>query len=552
MRFITRTSLADLTPLSVNGQALLEHHARVHDVLRTHGGEAAARLFAQSVVTWGNGTNPGSVAWYTDALGEPGPLAALPAERREAIGQRLKAALTAVWPARTDPVVAAALTLAGPDSIWAVGDEAVIVGWGLTAANPPVPATPAELAATFGSYLPADDAIAPVPPPPPSSGPIPVPPPVSPPASVAPLAAAAPMAARSWLLPAGLALLAICLVLGLWAGLRLLSPRASYVQLADPATLETAIGLANAQNSALEAQIAAAQKSLASPVCPMPSAGPAAAPLTAPVAPAALPPTPQTPFHGSLLALLRQATVMVTAHAGPNRIVTGSGFFFAPNLVLTNRHVVQEAQGTIFVTNEALGHPVPATVVAETPNSIIFQPDFAVLQLAATPEIQPLAFTSIAEQLQPVIATGYPGAFLLDQGNDAYAQLNGVMQGDMTNMPAMIATEGVISAVQKAPSGYQIIPHTAQISSGDSGGPLVDQCGRVLGVNTFTRDTRQQIVHINYAQKIDQALAFLTEHQIAFTELKTGCQPAAAPAALPPSPTPPGAAPAAPAEPAAK
>ncbi|HVB69524.1 MAG TPA: serine protease [Acetobacteraceae bacterium] len=533
MRFIARTSLAGLVPLVVGDRPLLEDYVRLQDLLRARGGEPASRLFAQPVITWGNGAHPGSVAWYTDAAGEAEPLAGLPDARRAVIGGRLQAALAVLWPMRSDPLVAAALTLASSDGVMAVGDEPVLIGWGLAASDQPAPADAAALAAAFGPYLPAA-------PPPVPVAMSPPPPPLPPPAIPIPVAPALPQAGRElpWLLPAGLAVLAVCLALGIWFGLWLFARRTSFAELGDPAMVRAAIDLAEAQNRGLAAAIAAQRKVLAGNVCRLASA-PAAGPLAAPVAPSSLSPAATKPFHGSLLALLHQATVMVAATAGPGVIVTGSGFFFAPDLVLTNRHVVAEAKGPIEVISKALGRPVVATIIAETPNSVFFQPDFAVLKVAAARGIQPLAFSPVAAQLDRVIATGFPGAFLLEAGNQAYAQLAGVMGGDMTKMPAMIATEGRISAIQTAPSGLMIMPHTAQISTGNSGGPLVDACGRVLGINTFTRDAAQQIVHINYAQKTDSALAFLAAHQIAVTPLATPCAPAV-PAPLPPTPAPPG------------
>jgi S1-C subfamily serine protease len=554
MRFIARTSLTGLAPLLVGGRPLLEDDAALRTQVRAQGGEAAVRLFAHPVITWGNGASPGSVAWYTDLIGEAEPLAALPSERQAAVGARLQAALAPLWPSRADPLLAAALTLSGPETIMAVGDQPVLIGWGLAPAARPGVADPAALAAQFGAHIPTE----------------------APPSPVAPSAAARPLSSTMlaspppgaamplppargtgtgtglpWLVPLGLAVLAVFLALGLWFGLRLFAPRPQFAVLGDPATLRAAIGVAEARNRGLAAEIAVRKKALAGNVCPMPGAGPggkagvapAAAPLGALVAPASLPPAPNLakPFHGSLLTLVHQATVMVAAHAGPNAIVTGSGFFFAPDLILTNRHVVADARGPIEVISKALGRPLAARVVAETPNSQFFHPDFAVLKVASAPGIQPLALTTIASQLDRVVAAGFPGAFLLDAGNAAYAQLAGVMGGNMAEMPAMIATEGRISAIQTAPSGLMVMPHTAQISTGNSGGPLVDTCGRVVGINTFTRNAARQIVHINYAQKSDSALAFLSAHQIAVTPLDTPCAAAAVPATAAPS----GAAPAA-------
>jgi S1-C subfamily serine protease len=52
-------------------------------------------------------------------------------------------------------------------------------------------------------------------------------------------------------------------------------------------------------------------------------------------------------------------------------------------------------------------------------------------------------------------------------------------------LPAPLFTSGDVNTVQPQASGVSLIIHTADISPGSSGGPLVDQCGVVVGVNTF-------------------------------------------------------------------
>ena len=239
-------------------------------------------------------------------------------------------------------------------------------------------------------------------------------------------------------------------------------------------------------------------------------------------------------------------SVPLTCSAGPNgETATGSGFFVAPDLIATNRHVIEGADPAgIMVTSKKLGRTTRAQVVAQTPNAEIGSPDIALLRVSGAAGIQPLAFSTAAAPLDQVVAAGFPG--LLMQSDEAFNRLQG---GDASAVPEVILTDGRINAIQSAASGMRIIPHSAAVSSGNSGGPLADACGRVIGINTFITANREQVVHANYAQKADGVVAFLRQNGADVADLTGACTPSAPPAAPPAAPPTPPAAPAAPAAP---
>jgi S1-C subfamily serine protease len=358
-----------------------------------------------------------------------------------------------------------------------------------------------------------------------------------------------------WLVPAALGVAALFLALGVWQGARMVAARvaaqAHTVQLFDEAAARDALRQQTEQNAALERDIEERRRLLGGDVCvadpaQLPRLGPDRAAVPPP---AALPPPPgAAPFQGNLADLLKQALVMILVPTG-NGTSLGSGFFVAPDLIATNRHVVEGAgEAGIFVINEKLGRATKVDKVASSPSAEIGGLDVALLRLAGGPAVQPLALTPTVAQLDQVIAAGYPG---LTIGGDAATQrlLEG---GDMTAAPTLILTDGRINAIQDGPAGLKIMPHSAAISGGNSGGPLVDSCGRVVGVNTFITTDQQQTAHVNYAQKADQVIAFLRGAGAAVTEVSGPCAPpgaagAATPgqAAPPPAPTMPPPAPAA-------
>jgi S1-C subfamily serine protease len=234
--------------------------------------------------------------------------------------------------------------------------------------------------------------------------------------------------------------------------------------------------------------------------------------------------------------LLTQAVVLIIApgRGQDDDASIGSGFFVALDLIATNRHVVEGADpDEIAVTSKKLGRITRARVVAQTPNSEIGSPDIALLRVEGTPGVQPLAFSTAAAPLDPVIAPGFPG--LLLQSDEAFARLK---RGDVSAVPEVILTNGKINAIQSAPGGMRIMPHSAAVSGGNSGGPLADACGRVLGINTFITANREQVVHANYAQKSDGIVPFLRQNGAEVADLAGPCTPGTPPPPPPAAPAP--------------
>ncbi len=548
-RFIGKTSLAGLHPVQSDGQPVLAAHARLRDLLQARLGAAAAGLFAEPVVTWpgadaAGSVSPGSISWYTDAPGDAEPLAGLPADRRALAEARLRGILRQFGPLLADPetgpLLRRALALGSRNGLLVVGSTPVLTEWGLAPeAAGPEDGIAARAAAWMEDYADA--------PPPPAAAPGPVPAAPPPRAVPMPVPAAAARPAWDWaLIPAAVVVAALFLGVGLYAGARMVAARVaarpnSVALLDEPATRE-AMGRQREQNAALETEIEARRRLLSGNVCvadpaQMPRLGPDRA---AAVPPGAVAPSPGGPaFQGTLAELLTQAVVLIIAPGrGPDDgTSTGSGFFVAPDLIATNRHVIEGADpNEIVVTSKKLGRTTRARVVAQTPDSEIGSPDIALLRVEGATGIQPLAFSTTAAPLDPVIAAGFPG--LLMQSDEAFARLRG---GDTSAVPEVILTDGRINAIQSAAGGMKIMPHSAAVSGGNSGGPLADSCGRVLGINTFITANREQVAHANYAQKSDGIVAFIRQNGTDVADLAGPCTPGA-----PAPPAPPAAPPAAP------
>jgi S1-C subfamily serine protease len=194
--------------------------------------------------------------------------------------------------------------------------------------------------------------------------------------------------------------------------------------------------------------------------------------------------------------LLNQGTVLILTKGS-----YASGFFISPQLVLTNRHAVEDSQGALFVGNRELGRMVPADEVATSASSEVGQPDYALLKLRSGESHAFLSFSlDLPAQLQNVTAAGLArGAVTASKLADS-------------DIPDAALTTGAVVVIQGRDGPAPLILHRASIASLTSGGPLVDACGRVLGINTFLRKSDQGGEVTSYALASASAVQFLKQH----------------------------------------
>jgi hypothetical protein len=160
---------------------------------------------------------------------------------------------------------------------------------------------------------------------------------------------------------------------------------------------------------------------------------------------------------------------------GTSMLGHGSGFAVAPDMIVTNAHVVADAHNdgnvVIGVIPSQGRASYPAHIVAYSPGN-----DLALLQLGNHAALPPLTlFPGPVPDGMQIAAVGYPGNVDAAQGLNA---------GDMVTPQDTVRTYGQVSAGRSSKE-FDTILHTAQLGAGNSGGPLLDTCGRVLGVNSF-------------------------------------------------------------------
>ena len=564
-RPLLKTPLAEVQVLTLDGHPVHARFATLRDALAARASTAAGGLLAEPLA------GAAAITWYSEGEGEALNFSGLPASRVESGRTRLARALRDLEPLLEDPALGPALRLAlvvpGSRAIWVLDDRVTLSEWGCLAAG--AAASPAAMAAqirdVLGPFSPLLAAVderffagAPLSvfrKPAALAAPRPAVPFAAPATAAATAAAALPAASAAaparaapplWVLPlVTLAALAF-LLLGFWlawnAFARDIASRRIEVPLIDEAATERALQVQRDTNAALEQELERVRRALAAPdVCT--ATGPlelSPPPERRPVPPAAVPPAvpslpgqpPASPVN-SLGQLLERATVMVVTINPGGTLGHGSGFFIAPDTVLTNAHVVENGVGgRIFVTSTPLARAIPAQIGGLTrgPGGGNVQPgmsDLAVLRLAEpVAGAQPLALTTQGERLTDVVAAGYPSA-VVQQETEMRRFIDELGQGRLQRPPELVLTRGSITSIQQLPTGATMVPHSAEISAGNSGGPLVDNCGRVVGINTFVTRGDAFAGSVKYAQKVESILPWLQQNGIAAATRQDACQPLA-------------------------
>jgi S1-C subfamily serine protease len=205
----------------------------------------------------------------------------------------------------------------------------------------------------------------------------------------------------------------------------------------------------------------------------------------------------------ALVARLNAMTVFVLT---PKAF--GSGIVVGPNMILTNRHVIEPSKGEgIIVMNKAAGLAKKGQLVAMTDSSNFNSEDFALISIDGTISAEQPQLATNALPLDAVIAAGYPGAVISNDQN-----FRKLLESGDGEAPDLVLSSGIINTIQNSASSVPVIVHTAEISPGSSGGPLVNQCGQVVGINTFLNEGAGGTARFAISAKVIDE--FLSAHQI--------------------------------------
>ena len=182
----------------------------------------------------------------------------------------------------------------------------------------------------------------------------------------------------------------------------------------------------------------------------------------------------------------------------------GTGFVVAGERIVTNAHVINPAiedkRLSIGIVPPEGGDAVYARPVSVSPRN-----DLAILSTTKAMNLPVLTIAgNPASGQSAVTAIGYPM-------NVDRAQ--GLGQNDIFRATPPVTSTGFLSG-RRPSREMDTLLHTAPIARGNSGGPLVDNCGRVIGVNSFGAESEGTEAEFFFAVSTRELLPFLRANDI--------------------------------------
>jgi serine protease Do len=172
----------------------------------------------------------------------------------------------------------------------------------------------------------------------------------------------------------------------------------------------------------------------------------------------------------------------------------GSGFIVEDGLVLTNEHVIRNADEITVTLND--GRQLPAKVLGASDTY-----DLAVLRVSGTKlPVAPLGDSDHLVVGEWAIAIGNPFGYLLSDTQPT------VTAGVISATRRDIKSEATDTGMYK-----NMIQTDAAINPGNSGGPLVNGDGEVIGINTFIFTRGGGSLGMGFAIPIETAQRLLGE-----------------------------------------
>ncbi len=193
------------------------------------------------------------------------------------------------------------------------------------------------------------------------------------------------------------------------------------------------------------------------------------------------------PGRGYVIMKMLRTNAAIETPGSESRVVgNGTGFVIAEGYVLTNRHVVDDADSLVIQDpSKPDGLPLFAKVVAVSKDL-----DLAVLECRQlTAPAVPVNTTPVGRGTE-VMALGFPMASVVGKGLKA-------TRGIVTGLPSD-ATE-------------KMLVLDVHVNPGNSGGPLCDRAGRVVGVVAAKTITSTLVQSYGLAIPINDALPFLKQ-----------------------------------------
>ncbi len=212
---------------------------------------------------------------------------------------------------------------------------------------------------------------------------------------------------------------------------------------------------------------------------------------------------------------------------------TGSGFVVAGGIVVTNRHVVDDAAKVAVMQKRGDIFDLHDAEVLWSSSEV----DLAIIRSKNVRGTPAKISTVVPEKGAKVLAIGFPGK--ADDISPVQSEASW-----FRNLAESTITQGIIGrkvTTNLVENGQEIelLQHNAQVNKGNSGGPLFNECGEVIGVNTIKAaseivmdDDRPRVSPtegVYWAVTASNLANALRSKNIEFTPIDTECRTALTP-----------------------
>lgn len=198
--------------------------------------------------------------------------------------------------------------------------------------------------------------------------------------------------------------------------------------------------------------------------------------------------------------------VIIIGHDGEELVPLshGTGFAIEAETIVTNAHVIAEVIEDDRLTIGIVPSDGGSAVFGRL-SSVSKRNDLALIRTTTPMHLPPLTISGNAStDSGSVTAIGYPM-------NVDRAQ--GLETADFFRATPPVTSTGFLSG-RRPSREFDTLLHTAPIARGNSGGPLVDNCGRVLGVNSFGAESAGTDAEFFFAVSTRELLPFLRANSI--------------------------------------
>ena len=209
-------------------------------------------------------------------------------------------------------------------------------------------------------------------------------------------------------------------------------------------------------------------------------------------------PTAQNDVVVAARSVVRVALIANDPKQGEYLLGHGSGVAVAPGLIVTNAHVVAPLRESPNISISI----VPSSGEERYPGQLLSSDTRADLALIRIEEgiVEPLTvFTGSPPDTGRVAALGYPGSVDLAENLSASERVRPIPP---------VRTFGQLSS-GRSRRDVDTLLHTAAMARGNSGGPLVDECGRIIGINSFGALAEQNDAEFGFAISAREIIPFL-------------------------------------------